>query len=328
MPNGSKTLLCLSACALCAGVSLWGCDSSDSGGDGGSGGAQANGGDGSGGDGGGGVDGSGGDTSTDDDGGTPNMQAVHITFGAAVGEEAFACDATFSGMGTGDASIHMTDLRMYVHDVRLVAAGGAEQALVLDDNAFQHAGVGLLDFEDMSGSCSGTAETHRSLDGTVPEGDYVGLKFKLGVPEDMNHMDPTTSPAPLDVSGMMWSWTLGHKFLRADALTGAGFGVPFFVQVGSSMCTGDPAAGENVSCARANRPEISLDGFDAATQKVVLDYAALVASADLESDGGGAPGCMSDATDPECPGVFAAVGLDFDSGESQAGQTVFRVMDQ
>lgn len=54
----------------------------------------------------------------------------------------------------------------------------------------------------------------------VPEGDYAGLEFQLGVPPAANHASPDTWPAghPLNplVNGLHWSWSGGYVFLALE----------------------------------------------------------------------------------------------------------------
>ena len=64
-----------------------------------------------------------------------------------------------------------------------------------------------------------------------------------------------------------------------------------------------------------------------ARQKVVLDVAQLWQGSDVSQDGGGAMGCMSGATDPECPAIFQALKIDANTGLSlhlQPGASVWR----
>ena len=69
------------------------------------------------------------------------------------------------------------------------------------DGLWQYENVALLDFEDKTGGCRdvGTVETNAQVVGTVPEGDYTGLTFDLGVPFELNHIDASTAPSPLNV---------------------------------------------------------------------------------------------------------------------------------
>jgi uncharacterized repeat protein (TIGR04052 family) len=145
------------------------------------------------------------------------------------------------------------------------------------------------------------------------------------VPFALNHSDAATAKAPLNSPAMAWSWQVGRKFTKIEltdpgAPAAATWPAPaFYVHLGSTGCTGNPATGETVRCAKANRPKVTLARFDAARQQVAVDVRAMLAGNDVTVNGGGAPGCMSGPTDPECAGVFNAFGLAFDppaSGEN------------
>jgi uncharacterized repeat protein (TIGR04052 family) len=241
-------------------------------------------------------------------------------------------------MGSPAVEAQPVDLRFYVHDVRLVTDGGSEVPLALTDGPFQRMGVVLLDFEDATGTCDqGDAATNAEIRGTVPAGDYVGIRFRIGVPFELNHLDLTSLPSPLNRTSLFWSWNLGHIFFAGTTRTvvGAGgggvdagapdAGVPgpndHFTHVGSTMCVGDPAMGVPVtSCARPNRASIELADFDAATDEIVVDLAAAKADVDISDNAG----ChsFSDA----CAAPFEALGLDWSTGgATPATQTVFRV---
>ena len=80
------------------------------------------------------------------------------------------------------------ELRSKVSSVRgSVAELAAAIPVTLDQNNFQNGEVALLDFEDATGNCEGTAETNTTVTGTVPTGTYSGVVFELGVPFDVNH---------------------------------------------------------------------------------------------------------------------------------------------
>jgi len=62
----------------------------------------------------------------------------------------------------------------------------------------------------------------------VPEGDYVGLAFQIGLPAAINHGDPARWPAghPLNpiVNGLHWSWAGGYIFAAIEGRWRAGAG--------------------------------------------------------------------------------------------------------
>ena len=260
-------------------------------------------------------------------------QPVTIDFKALVGNQAFSCAETAGyAIGTGTLPWIPKDFRFYVSNVRLVDAGGAEAPVTLDSSFWQGYGVALLDFENGTGNCTGgTLEMNTAVRGTANPGTYVGLKFDVAVPTASNHLNYQAANPPLSNSAMYWSWTTGYKFIKIDGLI-ARPGVPapgftFNFHLGSTGCTlATPGDFSTASCTTLNVPSASFASFNASTQAVALDIALLFAATNFDTaDGGGAPGCMSGTTDPECAPVFSTLGLPF--GAAPAGtQTAFRVV--
>jgi hypothetical protein len=152
-------------------------------------------------------------------GGAPGeLEEVTIQFRAAVGEAEFACGEAYAQQGATEATVTPQDLRFFVENVRLIDADDKEVPLLMDERApFQTSKVALLDFEDGSGACAnGNPELNSTITGKVPPGNYVGVVFSTAVPEDLNHADPTTLPAPLQAGGMTWGWLFGFRFLKAE----------------------------------------------------------------------------------------------------------------
>ncbi len=245
-------------------------------------------------------------------------QAVTIEFAAMVGTETFVCGDTYDNLGANDSSLVLSDFRFYVQDVELKDAAGIWVPVQLDDNIFQTSGVALLDFEDGCGEL-GNPELNDSVVGTVPAGEYDGLRFKMGVPFEMNHVNHATAPSPMNLTSLFWDWQVGYKFLRIDS--GQFSETDWRMHLGSTGCVGDPMAGGVTECANGNRVEVEFDAFDASANTVVADYAALVEGAALDEDAAADAGCMSKPADTDCGPLFANLGLAF--GESPAGTQQF-----
>jgi uncharacterized repeat protein (TIGR04052 family) len=226
-----------------------------------------------------------------------------------------------------------------------VKADGSEVALTLaanDDWNLTSGGqaITLIDLEDATGACSaGTAATNATVTGTVPAGNYVGVKMTMGVPFALNHTDYAVATKPMDVQAMAWSWQSGRKFAKIevtdpDGTTGSWVAKTFNFHLGSTGCTGNPASGETVACTAANRMDFSLAAFNPATQKIAVDLQALLAGTDITVNQASAPGCMSGGTDPECLHVFEALAIDWKADGTGTGlpvnggaaQTLFRAV--
>lgn len=257
----------------------------------------------------------------------PAPTPVTLKFAATAAGAPVACGAKVEGVGTTRSTISLVDFRFYVSRVRLVRADGAEVPVTLtQDSLWQLDDVALLDFENGSGACAnGTEQTRDIVTGSVPVGEYTGLRFDVGLPFEKNHRDPTLQPSPLNLSRMFWNWNGGYKFMRLDIRT-TGQPRGWLVHLGSTACT--PSDGPStvpVSCAHSNVVTVDLPAFSAARDVVELDVLTLFAASNVDvNTPDTAMGCMSGSTDPECRGLFEQLGLAI--GDTPAGrQRVFRV---
>jgi uncharacterized repeat protein (TIGR04052 family) len=254
-----------------------------------------------------------------------------INFAAQVRDQALVCDATYRDIGTAGSTLRLLDFKAYVRDVTLVRANGERHPLALDqDGTWQHDSLALLDFEDGSGTCdTGSPETHTAITGTAPEfDDYNGMEFKLGVPEEINHLDLATAEAPLNFPGMFWSWKGGYRFLRLDVRSASN---PLFIfHLGASGCEGTP--GDGYTCAADNQASFSFPDFDPDQHRVVFDIAALLAGSDLDRPIDGqtdfVAGCMSTESDPECPPLLTRVGLGTTPASTTGPEAFVRVEEE
>lgn len=269
------------------------------------------------------------------------QQPVTLRFDARVGNDAFACGRTY--VSASNVAFAVEDFRFYIHDAQLLKADGGAVAITLEqDGKWQRDNAALLDFEDKTGACgNGTAETRSEVRGTVPAGEYRGVRFTLGLPFALNHQDATIAQAPFSVTSLFWNWRGGYKFARIDlaAKTSDGRPNPFPIHLGSTLCT---AAGEGVVagqggghgggagmmtpptiCANPNRVTVEFDGFNPARDRIVADLGALIKGADIRANHGDMPGCMSAPNDNDCVAIMKNFGIAFRGVPGE--QAFFRV---
>ncbi|PHV11055.1 MbnP family copper-binding protein [Chitinimonas sp. BJB300] len=265
----------------------------------------------------------------------PTTQAVNIQFALKAGNTTVDCANTIPALGTGAISANLHDARLYIYDAKLINSTGTAVPIKLAQNDWQYLNLALLDFENGSNHCAGgTPAMNTVIEGTVPSGLYTGIAFNVGVPISstdaagqtvmLNHSNSATAPKPLDVKGMGWSWQGGRKFMQLELNPTGGVthadgstSKTWFVHLGSTGCTGNPATGETVACAGENRFPVRLANFNSQTQQVVLDIASLLQNNDLSANKDGASGCMSHPADPECALLFSR--LDLNLTESAPG---------
>ncbi len=253
------------------------------------------------------------------------QQPVSIQFKAVVGGDDLTCGKTYPGIGTSKSTITPRDFRFYVHNVRLVDAAGKETPVELkQDEKWQLDNVALLDFEDAKGSCAnGTPDLNSFVSGTIPKGDYTGLRFTLGVPFEKNHTDLTKMSSPLNLTALAWVWNAGRKFARLDfSSTGAPRG--YAIHLGSTGCTpNETKTTVPTQCANPNRVEVSFENFDLGKDVVIADLASLLEDSDVDQTGKMMSGCMSGPGTPACAPLFSHLGLPFPNQEVKK-QTFFR----
>jgi uncharacterized repeat protein (TIGR04052 family) len=251
------------------------------------------------------------DSSSGGEGGTGGTsQSVTIDFAAMVADQVFVCGTTYDNLGADDSSLELSDFRFYVQGLELKNADGDYVAIDLDTdgNIWQVDNVALLDFEE---GCTnfGDEATNRVVTGTVPEGSYDGLRFKMGVPFELNHANPAIAEPPLNLTPMHWDWQGGYKFLRID--TGTFSMTDWRMHLGSTGCDGDQLAGGTTTCTTPNRVDVEFEAFDPESDTVVADFAQLVEGAALDVHQDGTVGCMALPSDSDCAPLFENLGLPF-----------------
>jgi uncharacterized repeat protein (TIGR04052 family) len=283
--------------------------------------------------------------------GGPAMQPVTLRFKAKLGNEDLVCGRNYPQQGATKISATPQDFRFFVEEAYLINAAGQPVRVAFDDALpFQTKDVALIDFTDAAGSCAnaGATTTNMVITGQVPAGSYNGVVLVNGVPESLNHGNPTQAAAPLRAPGASWDWLSGYRFVMAElapvaAHAGAGMdagllppvdaGVPAAdagtgghgggggasaIHLGSTGCAGMVGTPGAITCAKANRNRVTLPSFNPTTQSIVADLSVVFGEVDLSL------GTQCHGMGPTCASGFAALGVDGD-GKPAATQRVFRV---
>ena len=160
--------------------------------------------------------------------------------------------------------------------------------------------VALIDLADDSATAR-----NASIRGTVTGAaqKYSGVRLTVGVPFELNHMNPLTAPPPLDRGEMFWNWQSGHKFLRVDLAVADR---EWAFHVGSTGCSSASALRPpSQPCTQPNETKIELKG-DPLRGVIRLRLEPLVAAAQSANF----VACTGDyQLDPACKVAYAATGL-------------------
>ncbi len=272
--------------------------------------------------------GCGSDSSSDNNTPEPTAQtrSVSIDFAAMMGDETVACSEnniskTYSGIGTNNDTISFTDFRLFVSEVAMLKADGTKVPLSLENNDYQYQKengehVAMLDFEDATGDChdrGNTPATNTRISGTVAEDTYTGIAFTLGVPFDINHdKEDYVDVSVLNQPKMEWNWQAGRKFTKIEVKSESNASLIWNFHLGSTGCVAseDNSTVVTANCAQPNRIAITFSDFDPTNNVVAVDYKALLSTSNVGNDLGGAAGCMSALSDPECTAMLSGIALD------------------
>jgi hypothetical protein len=112
-------------------------------------------------------------------------------------------------------------LRFYVSELALVRADGTEVRV-----------PGLVMADLKKGGASQNVTLRRF---EAPVGDYAGLRFVVGVPRELNHLEASKQKPPLGVeTGMYWSWNSGYTFYKFEGrFIKEGKPSPFLLHLGT-----------------------------------------------------------------------------------------------
>ena len=179
----------------------------------------------------------------------------------------FVCGETYDDLGANGTSLELSDFRFYVQEVQLKNADGGCVPVHLNRRThFSTTTSALLDFEDGCGEL-GDAEINDVVAGTVPEGTYDGVRFKMGVPCRAQPRQPSDCAPPLNLTSMHWNWQGGYKFLRIDSGNIRDNRQLAHAPRQHRAVTATRHAGEHHECDNPNRVEVELDGFDPANDR-------------------------------------------------------------
>jgi len=233
---------------------------------------------------------------------------LQVEFVPTFGESVLSCG--------GPAGLSMTDLRFYVHNLRLEDVSGEVHRVQLEPGDWQQEDLALLDLEDGSGNCiNGTGVTNAIVRGTVSGEKFRALEFTLGVPFEQNHADPLLAASPLGDADMHWHWRGGYKFLRAGIRSDTD---SFWLHLGSTGCKGTI---QNITgCNAPNRVTVRLEDYTPG-DAIAVDLAALVGSGTLAD--AMPTDCSSGPAEKHCSAAFAALGLAHATGEQAGSQRLF-----
>ncbi|MEQ9186458.1 MAG: hypothetical protein RLP15_01910 [Cryomorphaceae bacterium] len=106
--------------------------------------------------------------------------------------------------------VKLVALKFYLADIELIDDDGKKKPI---------SSIELFDHKPVDESIS-TPQWSDEYSYTIPQGNYASISFGLGVPEDLNGIDPATydNDEALSIySNMYWSWASMYRFVILEA---------------------------------------------------------------------------------------------------------------
>jgi len=125
------------------------------------------------------------------------------------------------------------------------------------------------------------------------------LRFTIGVPFKVNHLNPLTQESPLNLPTMFWGWQKGHKFLRLELVNEQD---TWLYHLGSVGCkAASPLRAPSAPCLYDNKFTFEVDlthsKYNTKEDKVIVfDVEKLVSGLTLD----GVSSCQSSPKNESC----------------------------
>ncbi len=199
-------------------------------------------------------------------------------------------------------------LQFFLYGVEVKSAKHGWQPWLMLTNTFQSNNIALLG--EVCGQNNTQANWQLKLGPLNNPLDVTDIRFTLGVPFSLNHLNPLTQVSPLNIPSMFWGWRGGHKFMRIE-LTSSND--DWLFHLGSTGCkAASPVRAPKEECLQPNRVVVSLP-FNAQSLDINLNLATLFRGLVLQHESS----CQSDVDDENCKIIFDNLGLNSESGHEQ-----------
>lgn len=207
------------------------------------------------------------------------------------------CDSVFN---VDNKKWHYQKLQMYISNVQLQNEMGKWQSWPMNVSNYQYSDTALIGENCLDGYNS--ANWQIELAPMPALTDMRKIRFTLGVPFELNHLNPLTQPSPLNVSSMFWVWQTGHKFLRIEL---ASADENWLFHLGSTGCSAPSVMrAPKQPCKQPNQVLVELP-FNHKLKNIDFDIAALLQGVNVTMNNS----CQSTPDQQSCLNPLSNIGV-------------------
>lgn len=155
-----------------------------------------------------------------------NSPSTHVYFKPMFNNKILNCYSPFMH---SNQQWHYTQLQFFISGIQAKNYANVWQNLPLKTSAFQSNNSVLLGERCQDATAQGNLQTktHKPNNANwqifftenTNLNNYTHIRFTLGLPFEVNHLNPLIQDSPLNIPSMFWSWQGGHKFLRLELMS-------------------------------------------------------------------------------------------------------------
>lgn len=235
------------------------------------------------------------------------------------------CDTTFI-VGVENKTWFIEQFQFFISDIQFGSENSGWHDVTLIENPYQTGNTVLL-----GRNCRETSQeinTDNSKNWTVefePNESITqpsAIRFTLGLPFEVNHLNPISQKSPLNLPSMFWVWQTGHKFMRLEL---ASNNQQWLFHLGSTGCSSASVLrSPTQACRYPNTINVELPILKQQNTNLLLglDLSALLSGISLTPTSN----CQSEQDNESCTQLLKNLLSATDSNEQEA-PAVFRIIE-
>ena len=220
------------------------------------------------------------------------------------------CQSTFNA-GQENKTWFVEQFQFFISNIEYGSEEAGWQKIDLTQTPFQTSDTVLLGVNCKAGKQHSTAENKgnwtiklESSTDVIIE-DSNNIRFTLGVPFEVNHLNPISQKSPLNLPSMFWVWQTGHKFMRLEL---AANNEQWLFHLGSTGCkSASVMRAPETKCLYPNQFYFELSVAKNSVDQLLLnvDLAELLNNVELTSSSS----CQSEQGKKSCQQLFINLAL-------------------
>ena len=228
---------------------------------------------------------------------------------------------------------HYQQLQFFITNVALKNKQGKWQSWLMKKNAYQSNNLALIgeNCTDSSYKVNNSKQKQSQIENkghwqieflaSHNLQNFIAIRFTLGVPFTLNHLNPLTQASPLNDSSMFWVWQTGHKFLRLELASDNG--EQWLFHLGSTGCKSSSVMrSPKGECLQPNRVNVELPLTKHPVSALAFDLNALLNNMLINEQ----RFCQSSPQNDACRPLFSALGLSGNITGNNKKTAVFKVI--